>query len=88
LEVGDPFSLVEIGGVVNLEFLVDWRHLGLDCVLVLSVDESKSGVLAGIRGVHNEYKFGFLSAVLGVVLKVVDSVSWFISWDCSFEGVE
>jgi hypothetical protein len=49
LEVRDPFSLVKVGGVVNLEFLVDWGHLGLNCVFVLSIDESESGILAGIR---------------------------------------
>jgi len=67
---------------------VDWRHLGLNGVFVLSIDESKSGILAGVWGVHNENELGFLSAVLGVVLKIVDSVSWLISWDASLEGVE
>jgi hypothetical protein len=78
LEVCDPLSLVEIGWVVNLHLFVDWGNFSLDWVLVLSVDESKLALGAVVRGVHDEDKFGLVTAVGGFVLEVVNSVSGLI----------
>ena len=85
LEAFNPLGFVEVSDVVNLEFLGDGRHLGLDLILVLGVDESDLSRGAGVRGVHDEDKLGLVTTILGLVLKVVDRVSRLISRHGSLE---
>jgi hypothetical protein len=85
LEVFDPLLLVEVSGIVDLELLVDGGHLGLDGVLVLSVDESKGTLGASVRGVHNEDELGLMTAVLGDKFEVVDGVSGLIGGHLGLE---
>ena len=47
----------------------------LDCILVLSIDESKLALRAIVRRVHNEDELGLVTTVGGLVLQVVNSIS-------------
>jgi hypothetical protein len=64
---------------------VDWGHLSLDSVFVLGVEESNWTLGAGVRGVHNEKEFRLGTTVLGLELKVENSVSWPVSGHFSLE---
>lgn len=85
LEVFSPLALVKVSGVVDLELLMDGRHLGLNSVLVLGVDESEGTLGASVRGVHNEDKFGLVTAVFGDELEVVDGISGLIGGHLGLE---
>jgi hypothetical protein len=85
LEAFDELLLVKVGGIVDLELSVHGGHLGLDSVFVLGVKESDWALGASVRGVHNEEEFGLGTTILGLELKVEDSVSWPVSGHFSLE---
>ena len=78
LAVGDPGGFLDVLVVIDLQFSVSGRALVLQRLLVVSVSEfegSALGTTAAVGRVHDEKKLGFLSAVLGVIFKIVDGVS-------------
>jgi hypothetical protein len=58
-----------------LEISVDLGNLRLDKILVASNDELLSVIIVIIWGIHDEAELGYLSAILLLVLKVVNGPS-------------
>ena len=57
---------------------MDWGNLSFDCILVGGVNESELTLGAIVWGVHDKDKLGLVTAVMSLVFKIVNSVSWLV----------
>lgn len=75
LECLDHVILNEVVPSVDLEISVYLGYLGFNNVFVASNDELLGVVSIVIWGVHNEAELGYLSAVLLLILEVINDPS-------------